>query len=176
MNCGKRLTRGSAFPPCRLLPGCGDATVDECPLWGLIVYHQNYGAREIDMRSRSMMVALWGTTLAIACIACDAGGPGSCTMTQTLGADTTVICEEVPASLSGQLRAKCNSSSTNYPPAGTATYADGPCSRVGSVGGCTMTADGLSMTVWYYGVSSGNQPPADPKLLCSRPGSTYVAP
>jgi hypothetical protein len=135
------------------------------------VYHQKNGAREIDMRSRSMMVALLGTTLAVACIACDAGSPGSCTMTQTLGADTTMICEEVPASLSGQLRATCNSSSTNYPPAGTATatYADGPCSRVGSVGGCTMTADGLSMTVWFYEVSSGN-------LLCSRPGSTYVAP
>ena len=127
------------------------------------------------MRSRSMMVALLGTTLSVACIACDAGSPGSCTMTQTNGADTTVICEEVPAGLSGQLRATCNSSSTNYPPGGTATYADGPCSRVGSVGGCTMTADGLSMTVWYYyEVSAGTSP--DPKLLCSRPGSTYVAP
>ena len=131
------------------------------------------------MRSRSIMVALLGTTLAVACIACDAGSPGSCTMTQTLGADTTMICEEVPASLSGRLRATCNSSSTNYPPAGTATatYTDGPCSRVGSVGGCTMTVDGLNMTVWYYyDVTSGNQTSVDVKLLCSRPGSTYVAP
>jgi hypothetical protein len=134
-------------------------------------------AMEIDMRSRSMMVALLGVALALACIACDAGSPGSCTMTQTLGTDIQMICEEVPARLSGQLRATCNSSSTNYPPAGTATatYADGPCSRVGTVGGCTMTADGLNMTVWYYAGSSGYQTPDDLKQFCAGSG-TYVAP
>jgi hypothetical protein len=130
------------------------------------------------MHTRSMIVPLLGTALAVACIACDAGGPGSCTMTQTLGTDTQMICEEVPASLSSQLRATCNSSSTNYPPAGTATatYADGPCSRVGCIGGCKMTADGLNMTVWYYAGSSGSQTPDDVKQLCASAGHTYVAP
>lgn len=133
---------------------------------------------EIDMHSRSMMVSLLGAALAVACIACDHGGPGSCTMTQTLGSDTQKICEEVPASLSGQLRATCNASSTNFPPDGTATatYADGPCPRVGSPGGCEMTADGLRMTVWYYSGGSGQQTPDDAKQGCTAAGDTYVAP
>jgi hypothetical protein len=71
------------------------------------------GTVEIDMHTHSMMVSLLGAALAVAGIACDAGNPGSCTMTQTLGADTATICEEVPASLSGRLRATCNSSSVN---------------------------------------------------------------
>lgn len=99
-------------------------------------------------------------------------------MTQTLGSDTQRICEEVPASLGGQLRATCNASSTNFPPDGTttATYADGPCPRVGSPGGCEMTTDGLSMTVWYYSGGSGPQTPDDAKQLCGAAGDTYVAP
>jgi len=130
------------------------------------------------MHSRSMMVPILGAALAVACIACDDGSPGSCTMTQTFGSDTQKICEEVPASLRGQLRATCNASSTNFPPDGiaTATYADGPCPRVGSIGGCKMTADGLSMTVWYYAGSSGYQTPDDAKQLCASSGHTYVAP
>ncbi len=129
------------------------------------------------MHSRSIMASLLGAALAVACIACGDGAPGSCTMTQTLGSDTQKICEEVPAGLRDQLRATCNASSQNYPPAGVAaaTYADGQCPRGGSTGGCKMTADGLNMTIWYYGGGSGPQSPEDIKQACP-PGVTYVAP
>ena len=133
---------------------------------------------EIDMHSRSLIRLSLGVARALACIACDDGGPGSCTMTQTLGTETTKICEEVPAGPRSQLREKCNATSQNYPPDGiaAATYADGPCPHVGSLGGCKMTADGMSMTLWYYGGSSNLQTPDDVKQLCADAGDTYVAP
>src|SRR3954471_8518889 len=44
---------------------------------------------------------------------------------------------------------------------GTEQFANGPCSRVGVLGGCPYTAGTTVETVWYYADSLGPQTTAD---------------
>jgi hypothetical protein len=56
---------------------------------------------------------------------------------------------------------------------------DGPCSRLGAVGGCRITTGAVSETIWYYanGVDPGSGPrSSDIQTLCAEGGATFVAP
>ena len=55
-------------------------------------------------------------------------------------------------------------------------FANGPCSRVGVLGGCTYTAGTTVETVWYYAGSIGPQTTADVQMTCARAGDTFVPP
>jgi len=121
--------------------------------------------------SLAAMMAAWGA-------GCGGGsGTVSCTVSQddgTLG--VLKICLEAPASTLSQ----------GCTPAGTAgdagievSVVDGPCSRVGALGGCRITSGAVSETVWYYqdGVdASGGPMSSDIQTLCAEGGATFVAP
>ena len=56
---------------------------------------------------------------------------------------------------------------------------DGPCSRVGALGGCRIASGGVSETVWYYadGEDDGGGPmSSDIQMLCAEARRTFVAP
>jgi hypothetical protein len=55
-------------------------------------------------------------------------------------------------------------------------FANGPCSRVGALGGCTYSAGTTVETVWYYADSLGPQTTADVQATCARAGDTFVPP
>jgi hypothetical protein len=60
--------------------------------------------------------------------------------------------------------------------AGAEQFANGPCSRVGALGGCSNTIGGTVTTSWYYAGSLGPQTTADVQMMCSTAGDTFVAP
>ena len=55
-------------------------------------------------------------------------------------------------------------------------FANGPCSRVGALGGCMYTAGTTTETIWYYADSIGPQTAADVQMICARAGDTFVSP
>lgn len=55
------------------------------------------------------------------------------------------------------------------------TYADGPCSHTNALGGCRMSANGVTATVWYYRPEGAGSSP-DIQALCKSAGATYVSP
>jgi hypothetical protein len=60
--------------------------------------------------------------------------------------------------------------------AGEEEFANGPCSRVGALGGCSTTSGSTVTTSWYYAGSLGPQTTADVQAMCSGNGETFVAP
>ena len=127
------------------------------------------------MVGKGMVVASLAATLAAGCA--DGGGTISCTVSQDDGALGVLrICLEAPA----------NTLSQGCTPAGSTgdggvgvSVAEGPCSRVGAVGGCRISSGGVSETIWYYqdGTDAGNGPmSSDIRALCAEGGATFVAP
>ena len=124
----------------------------------------------------SMVVASLAVTM-IAAVAAGCGGNSavvSCALSQNGGSlGVLKICLEAPASTFSQ---GC--------PAPTAagvevSVMDGPCSRIGAVGGCRITSGAVSETVWYYtdGLDAGSGPmTSDIQMLCAEGGATFVAP
>jgi hypothetical protein len=55
-------------------------------------------------------------------------------------------------------------------------FANGPCSRVSALGGCSYTAGTTVTTIWYYAGSLGPQTAADVQMMCARAGDTFVSP
>jgi hypothetical protein len=99
----------------------------------------------------------------------------SCAVSQSEGAlGVLEICLEAPASTFSQ----------GCPAAGAdagieVSVLDGPCSRVGAVGGCRITTGAVSETIWYYqdGTTASDGPTsADVHTLCAEGGATFVAP
>ncbi len=99
----------------------------------------------------------------------------SCAVSQNEGSlGVLKICLEAPASTFSQ--------GCPIPAADAGievSVMDGPCSRVGAVGGCRITTGAVSETVWYYadGVDGSSGPmSSDIQLLCAEGGATFVAP
>ena len=99
----------------------------------------------------------------------------SCALSQNEGAlGVLEICLEAPASTLAQ--------GCPVPTADAGievSVTDGPCSRVGAVGGCRITTGAVSETIWYYadGLDGGSGPmSSDVQMLCSEGGATFVAP
>lgn len=99
----------------------------------------------------------------------------SCSVSQNEGSMGVIkICLEAPASTFSQ--------GCPVPVADggiEVSVMEGPCSRVGAVGGCRITTGAVSETVWYYADSvDGSSGPmtSDIQLLCAEGGATFVAP
>ena len=105
------------------------------------------------------------------------GGQASCTRTESLpdGGVPLKMCQELTGSsqIVESVRQICMSDGGAQD---TEQFANGPCSRVGALGGCTYTAGTTVETVWYYADSLGPQTTADVQAICSRAGDTFVAP
>jgi hypothetical protein len=124
--------------------------------------------------------------LAVIGAGCGGGGSGgvvSCTLTENVGSLGLIqLCEELPPSEAAQARQSCSvSSSTSLGDAGISvkgTYAAGPCSHVNALGACRVSANGVTVTDWYYGSpdSGVSQTSAEIQMLCSLAGATFVAP
>ena len=107
-------------------------------------------------------------------------GAGSCTLSESVsGAGLLMICEEgtglSPADLD-QLRQSCMLSG-GLPDGGVqanAQFSAGPCSHVGALGGCRVTAGTMTVTIWYYTTGAGGLGPADIQTLCAQSGATFV--
>jgi hypothetical protein len=115
------------------------------------------------------------------------GGLVSCTIAESIGGDAGVslkICEEVTGSpqAAQQIRQSCMASGAGtglLADAGLqvgATFQNGPCSRVGALGGCEVTQSGVTETGWYYDDGTGLQTSADIQTLCATAGATFVPP
>jgi hypothetical protein len=104
-------------------------------------------------------------------------GQASCTRTESLpdGGASLKMCQELTGSsqIVESVRQICMSDAGAQD---TEQFANGPCSRVGALGGCTYTAGTTVETVWYYADSLGPQTAADVQMMCSRAGDTFVAP
>jgi hypothetical protein len=123
-----------------------------------------------------VVVLLGGLVGAGACGSGDGTGNSSgvvsCTAAESGGTyGTLMVCEEVPASFGPQLKQSCTAQSSGGQ---VDTFNNGPCTRVGALGGCSLTSGGITETVWYY-MESGLTS-ADVQTLCSEAGATYVAP
>jgi hypothetical protein len=99
----------------------------------------------------------------------------SCSVSQSEGTlGVLKICLEAPASTFSQ--------GCPVPVADAGievSVMDGPCSRVGAVGGCRVTTSAVSETVWYYaGALDASSGPtsSDIQTLCAEGGATFVAP
>lgn len=97
----------------------------------------------------------------------------SCTVSQSEGSLGVLrICLEAPASTFSQ---GCPAPA----PGLEVSVMDGPCSRVGAIGGCRITTGAVVETVWYYqdGTDAGDGPrSSDIQALCAEGGATFVAP
>jgi hypothetical protein len=128
------------------------------------------------MARRALVIASLATTIAAWGAGC--GGSSatvSCAVSQNEGTlGVLKICLEAPASTFSQ---GCPAPVAD---AGIeVSVMEGPCSRVGAVGGCRITTGAVSETVWYYsdGVAGSSGPmTSDIQLLCAEGGSTFVAP
>jgi hypothetical protein len=110
--------------------------------------------------------------------AVDGGGVVSCTVTEDIPStgQTLLSCEEVSGPFAPSLKANCPPPTTAPPGIEVQSkgeYADGPCSRAGLVGGCTITVGAATSTFWYYETPSSSP---DVMSLCAMPGLTYIAP
>lgn len=115
-----------------------------------------------------------------------AGGAGStsvvsCTSMGSLATDTgalvAVICEETNnSSVADQLRAECIGSLGGADAGFTQQYvfANGPCSRTGATGGCSLVVAGTTTTTWYYDQAS--EPRSKVEMLCAMVGEEFVPP
>ena len=105
------------------------------------------------------------------------GGQASCTRTDSSsdGGASLKMCQELTGSsqIIESVRQICMSDGGGQE---TEQFANGPCSRVGALGGCTYTAGTTVETVWYYADSIGPQTTADVQAICSRAGDTFVSP
>ena len=122
------------------------------------------------------VASLAATIAAVASSGC--GGDSatvSCSVSQNEGTlGVLEICLEAPASTFSQ----------GCPAAGAdagieVSVMNGPCSRVGAIGGCRVTTGAVSETIWYYadGVDGGGGPmSSDIRMLCAAGGATFVAP
>ena len=127
------------------------------------------GASSMVAASLAATIAAWGA---------GCGGNSaivSCAVSQNEGAlGVLKICLEAPASTFSQ---GCPAPVAD---AGIAvSVTDGPCSRVGAVGGCRITTSAVSETIWYYadGTGGGSGPmSSDIQMLCAEGGATFVAP
>ena len=104
-------------------------------------------------------------------------GQASCTRTESLpdGGASLKMCQELTGSsqIVESVRQICMSDGGAQD---TEQFANGPCSRVGALGGCTYTAGTTVETVWYYADSLGPQTTGDVQAMCSRAGDTFVPP
>jgi hypothetical protein len=124
---------------------------------------------------------LWLIAVAISGGACGGGGSDgvvSCTIAQSPGSEMK-ICEEVPASLRGQLQQACSYDPAMASAGASITFTDGPCSHVNALGGCKVTNGSLTVTEWWYqdtGPDSAGGTPADIQKICAGMDVPYVAP
>jgi hypothetical protein len=105
-------------------------------------------------------------------------GPYSCDLRS--GGTTQNACQEYQALDSSQV----TTSSTNCIDAnqhcmglGNCTagvWTSMPCPHAGSLGGCTLTSGGLTVTLWSY--PGGTATMSSVMTLCSNAQGTYVAP
>jgi hypothetical protein len=120
---------------------------------------------------------------AAAAVAGCGGGSGSsgglqasCTMTESLpdGGPSLKMCEELTGSsaIVQSVRQICMTDAGME----TEDFANGPCSRAGALGGCSMTTGSTSITFWYYAGSLGPATTADVQTMCSNAGETFVPP
>jgi len=104
------------------------------------------------------------------------GGQASCTRTESLpdGGASLKMCEELTGSaqIVQAVRQICMTDAGGE----TEQFANGPCSRVGALGGCSFTAGTTVTTVWYYAGSVGPQTTADVQMTCAGAGDTFVPP
>jgi hypothetical protein len=110
--------------------------------------------------------------------AVDGGGVASCTVTEYISSSgqTLMNCEEVSGPFVANLKGNCPPPAAAPPGVDVQTkgqYADGPCSRVGLVGGCRATSGAATTTFWYYETPTSSP---DVSALCATSGLTYVAP
>jgi hypothetical protein len=128
------------------------------------------------MARRAMVLASLAATIAAWGAGC---GRNSATVSCALSEDegslgVLKICLEAPASTFSQ---GCPAPVAD---AGIeVSVMEGPCSRVGAVGGCRISTGAVTETVWYYadGVDGGGGPmSSDIQLLCAEGGATFVAP
>ena len=104
------------------------------------------------------------------------GGQASCTRTESLpDGSSSKTCQELTGSAEvvPAVRQACvEDGGTQY----MEEFANGPCSRVGALGGCSTTAGTTVVTSWYYAGSLGPQTAADVQMMCSASGGTFVQP
>lgn len=102
------------------------------------------------------------------------GGQASCTRMDSPpdGGLALKMCQELTGSsvVVDSVRQICMDD------AGAEQFANGPCSRVGALGGCTYAVGSTVETVWYYADSLGPQTMADVQMICAQAGDTFVAP
>ncbi len=123
----------------------------------------------IVLGSLAATIAVWGA---------GCGGNSdtvSCSVSQSEGSPGVLrICLEAPASTFSQ---GCPAPAADG--GIEVSVMNGPCSRVGAVGGCRITTSAVSETVWYYasGLDGGSGPmSSDIQTLCAEGGATFVAP
>jgi len=127
---------------------------------------------------------LWTLAIVFGTAAAGCGGSSSgtvsCTTITSVGADggtSLQTCEEVsglPQSAES-VEQSCTASNSDAGIQVVATFANGPCSHVDALGGCRFTANGASVTEWYYS-GTGNQTSADIQAMCASAGATFIAP
>ncbi|HXU05076.1 MAG TPA: hypothetical protein VN903_29145 [Polyangia bacterium] len=105
------------------------------------------------------------------------GGQASCTITQSLpdGGPSLTTCQELTGS-SQVVAAVHQICMSDGGAEDMEQFANGPCSRVGALGGCTYTVGTTTETIWYYAGSLGPMTTADVQMMCARAGDTFVPP
>ncbi|HVV49951.1 MAG TPA: hypothetical protein VHO06_09845 [Polyangia bacterium] len=123
--------------------------------------------------------------LALAGTGCGGGGGSdsalvSCTESENIGSGTLKICVETTANERQALQQSCTQSSGG---SGVGiTFADAPCSHVGALGACRVTAGGVVEDGWYYNIGSADaagyvgETSADIQMLCAEEGATFLPP
>lgn len=105
------------------------------------------------------------------------GGQASCTRTESLpdGGESLKMCQELTGSaqIVESVRQICMGDGGAQD---MEQFANGPCSRVSALGGCSYTAGTTVTTIWYYAGSLGPQTAADVQMMCARAGDTFVSP
>jgi hypothetical protein len=131
------------------------------------------------MGRAGMIVASLLTALAAAGAGCGGGSSdmASCTVSQDEGSLGLIkICIEAPASA---FSLGCEPAGSTGDAGIAVSAVDGPCSRLGALGGCRIASGGFSETVWYYqegGDASGGPMSSDIQMLCAEAQATFVAP
>ena len=110
--------------------------------------------------------------------AVDGGGVASCTMIAYIpsAGQTHMTCQEVSGPFTASLKENCPPPIVAPPGVEVqrmAQYADGPCSRMGLVGGCRVTLGSATTTFWYYETPTSSP---DVRAVCAMSGLTYVSP
>jgi hypothetical protein len=110
--------------------------------------------------------------------AVDGGGVASCTVISYIpsAGQTLMSCQEFSGPSAATVKENCPPPITAPPGVEiqrTGQYADGPCSRVGLVGGCRVTLGAATTTFWYYETPTSSP---DVSAICAMSGLTYVSP